>query len=147
VRSLKQYQVLDTMGISLWENRLLSPWVCAKPLAHPRCLVLLSHSAQASKILKGMLSVLGLAQEEIIIAWPKVACSEDPVQTQAMLYSLSVWCPDTVLIMGKELANQLFEYKTVFVQATYHPDELENIPEKKPEAYQDLLKLKQYLSM
>lgn len=132
------------MGISVWENRLLSPWVCLEPLRYPRCLVLLSRAIeQNSKILKGMLSVLELSPKTFSIAWPKAGYQ---AQTDTMIKSLSSWSPETLLIMGKELGLQLQSYKLGFVQVTYHPDDLQNAPEKKPEAYADLLKLKHYLS-
>jgi hypothetical protein len=133
------------MGISLWENRLLSPWVCSKPLVYPRCLVLLSRPIeQNAKILNGMLSVLNLTPETLSIAWLK---PEYQGQISVMINSLSAWSPDAILIMGQELGLQLQAYKTGFVQITYHPDDLQKAPEKKPEAYGNLLKLKQYLSI
>ncbi len=132
------------MGISVWENRLSSPWVCAKPLIGARCLVLLSHPIeQNSKILKGMLSVLDLSADTLSIAWLK---PDYQGQTEVMIERLRVWSPEAVLIMGKDLGSQLQSYKSGFVQVTYHPEELQNAPEKKPEAYADLLKLKHYLS-
>lgn len=145
----KQYQILDAMGISLWENHLTSPWVSFKPLLYARCLVLLSRPTQQQKILGGMLSVLNIKKHEIAMAWPSPSndYQEGSKQTQALLETLTVWAPYSILIMGKSLASQLLTHINIFVQSTYHPEELAAAPEHKIEAYQDLLKLKKYLSM
>ena len=153
VTAYKQYQVLDALGISLWENRLVSPWVSPRPLFYARCLVLLSHPTQEQKIFEGMLSVLNLQTNEIAIAWPNEShhYQNHQKQTEAMLETITVWAPQSILVMGESLGQQLLPVIHVHLQVvaelTYHPDALKAMPENKPKAYQALLKLKQYLSM
>lgn len=139
----ERYAILDTLEISLWENHLSSPWVSFESVLYPRCLVLLAYPVVQLKVLQGMLSVLALKKNQMAIAWPK----SDNEELQNLLATLVRWSPDSILIMGKTLAALLAFHTNIFTQVTYHPDELVQMPFHKPEAYQDLLKLKQYLSM
>ena len=96
-----------------------------------------------------MLSVLNIKKHEIAMAWPRIPnhFQDESKQTQAMVETLAIWAPHSILIMGKSLACQLLDHINIFTQTTYHPEELEAAPENKVEAYQDLLKFKKYLSM
>lgn len=135
----KRYAILDAMGISLWGQRLDSPWAISKLILCARCLVLLSHPTQQPKILQGMLKVLELKKNELVVAWPKY-----PLETKMVDAALVQWAPYSLLILGHLVTPSPLG---IHIQMTYHPDELAQSPAYKPRAYADLLKLKKYLSM
>jgi hypothetical protein len=155
------------MGITQWLPRKNTILMSEQPLFCATCLVLLPQKLLPSdmeqhKILTGMLKVLELNSKELAIAWIEESLTFSSASYNSLIEALSQWAPYTVLGMGKELVNKLFFTTELdetreklqkltgldsIVQTTYHPAELQALPENKKKAYRDLLTLKDYLSV
>lgn len=163
-----RYHLLDAIGITQWypktnESALISnhPVFCAT------CLVLLptdpaQYSLDAQKMLTGMLSVLALNTKNLGIAWIGTDINANN-SYDLVIKALRQWAPQAVLIMGEKFSKDLLakpldfedcraQFQTftdldAIVQVTYHPNELQIMPENKRKAHRDLLNLKAQLSL
>lgn len=143
-----QYQVLEAMGVPLWHSRNQALIFDSKgPLYCATCLVIVANrpvlGSPSDIILKGMVKVLGLLEEQICLA----TLSPD-LDFQVLKEELIRMAPLTILVMGIELNDRFqgFLGSETKVQVTYDPTELFNQPQLKSKAYQDLLALKEALS-
>lgn len=119
-----------------------------------RCWVLLQSTLENPEcltILEGMLKVLNLNVDSYStssIREPDI----NKVEGIHLLNSLMTWCPETVLVLGSELGRILEQAKETLafplpftLKVTYHPNELFKEPQKKKQAYRELLELKEVL--
>lgn len=162
--SLK-YRLLDAMGVTYWIPRQSSVITSSNPLLCAACLVLLpekisNQESEQHKILLGMLKVLDLNAEELCIGWLHNFQGLDPYFSIGQ--AIAKWAPYSVLIMGERLAQRLLNAHkpldelrknsqsiadlNACVYVTYHPQELEKVPQHKRRAYEDLLNLKARIS-
>ncbi len=131
-----------------------------------RCWVLLQSSLtdpqgrqepECQKIFEGMLKVLNLnADSYCTSSIRELNLKENEglenIDSVHLLNSLITWCPKTVLVLGSELGAILGQAKESLpfplpftLKVTYHPNELWREPQKKKQAYRELLELKEVL--
>ena len=160
----RQLAQLEAMGITYWALRNNKSIHSLEPISGATCLVLLpdkplSKIDPSYKIFTGMIQVLGLPAEEVAIGWVKKAAEIDK---DKMVQELKLWSTVSLLLMGESMAKAFFSKEenfdivreseqhlpgcSTFIQATYHPEELQVAPTNKAKAYRDLLNLKEKIA-
>lgn len=135
---LPNYNVLKALGLDLWHPR--DPQLSPEPLIiNAKCAALVFNpEPDNEKILTGMLSVLTLNSEDLMLV--KIYSTNPDLASIAQ--RLQVWQAKNVLQLNMQIPAIPGIAKLI---RTYSPDFLANNPEYKPQAYKDLLKLKQQL--
>ena len=149
-------EFLDHSGVNTHQSSISSIKPYVQKL-NARCWVLLQASIEDSdslKILEGMLKVLNLSTDSYCTSSIRESDIEK-LDGVALLNSLMTWYPKTVLVLGSLLgtllqqAQQAMESSSLplpfTLKMTYHPSELLLEPQKKKQAYRELLELKEVL--
>ena len=140
-----KYYFLSNIGITIWMPRnSAQALMVSQPILNAALLVLLPEK---------------LPQERCI-AWVRNLTEKN--QRVLIKQAIHHWSPYHVLVVGETLAQFLLndsksldELRIIphailglesLLHVTYHPAELENSPENKRKAYQDLLRLKLQIS-
>lgn len=145
-----QARTLEAMGIEVWVERSDAPVLHIKnPKAGMPCWILLSEPLlpgdELETVFINMVKVLNLTADEYCVAFLNPAL---PINVDNIVQILKQWFPETVLVMGSELGQALANVSEILqipLQITYHPNELKVAKDKKRQAYQDLLAVKERL--
>lgn len=159
--SKSRLQILKHLDISLWQRRkdflfLDKPHIFAR-LAIFLIEPLKPQNQEEKKILTGMLSVLGLKSEEYWLGWITKDAGE--WTEEAFWQAIKAWKLTTILFLGQHWMDKFSNSHALAgsdphtlagsdyqIHATFHPEELIKMPEKKKKAYQSLLNLKHNLT-
>lgn len=153
MRGSEHYQYLADFGISIWKERsALFQIQSGEGIIGAKCWVLLhgkidqNTQIEMQNIFRGMMKVLNLQKEDYTVSFLQ---SNFDGNMADLSKTLASWYPKTLLILGSPLAEN---WKAALgiswhcpVFTTYHPQELYQAPDKKKEAYRQLLDLKNTL--
>lgn len=149
--SPQQYVLAKQLGLTLWFKRSAS--FSIKPArVFARLGVILPQALKAEeecKIFQGMCNVLSLEVSSYWVGY-FVGLPEENLTVEHLAFELQKWRPYAVLGMGSSLRKAAHEktlLQNVHFTATYHPKELIENTSLKKKAYQDLLNLKETLSL